>query len=410
MNDPDVHVAVLELTQALMSKPSITPLDEGCQALIAQRLLALGFEVTALDCEDVQNLWATKTFGGDQHATNIIDAHPHLVFAGHTDVVPTGPEEQWHTPPFEPTVVDGFLYGRGAADMKASLAAMVVAAEELCAAAQNSDNPLIGCLSFLITSDEEGPALYGTQYVVQELANKGIQPDHCIVGEPSSSQQLGDVVRCGRRGSINAKLTIVGTQGHVAYPESVVNPIHRGLAALDALVNIEWDKGNQYYPPTSLQISNIHAGTGATNVVPGELEIDFNLRFSTEQTAEKIQQRVADLLSRYDLEYRIDWKLSGNPFLTEHGKFTDVVSHNIKKFTGLNTELSTSGGTSDGRFIAPWQDSVKRGLAPVEVVELGPVNATIHKIDECVELGQLAPLAKIYQGIAQDLFTTNNSH
>ena len=352
----------------------------------------------------MQNIWATRGFGSASKSSDIDNNHSHLIFAGHTDVVPTGPAEQWQTPPFEPSIIDGYLFGRGAADMKASLAAMVVAAERLCNLAESGSPTLNGRLSFLVTSDEEGPALYGTQYVIAQLAKRGCQPDYCIVGEPSSDKKLGDVVRCGRRGSINAKLTIKGIQGHVAYPEKIINPIHKGLAALQSLISHKWDTGNQYYPPTSLQISNINAGTGATNVVPGELLVEFNLRFSTEQTEEKIRAKVADIFQQHDQDYSIEWHLSGNPFLTEQGTFTDIITRNIEKTAQISPELSTSGGTSDGRFIAPWQDSIGRGFKPVEVVELGPCNETIHKINECVEIAHLAPLSEIYLGIAQDLF------
>ncbi len=381
--------AVLELTQALIKRQSVTPEDDGCQALLTRRLRDIGFSCEQIDSGAVKNLWATRTLGAGNG--------PHLVFAGHTDVVPTGPLDQWTSPPFEPTLNNGHLYGRGAADMKASLAAMVVACERL----MDKPEPLAGTLSFLITSDEEGPAVEGTRHVVDILAGRGIQPHYCIVGEPSSSLRLGDVVRCGRRGSINAVLTVRGVQGHVAYPDDALNPIHQSLAALDALAQFEWDQGNDYYPPTSLQISNIHGGTGATNVIPGDLRVDFNLRFSTEQTPAGIQTTVDKLLTPFELDYNIEWTLSGLPFLTEAGALTNAVSASILDETGITCELSTSGGTSDGRFIAPWNNAAEA----VQVVELGPINKTIHKIDECVRVADLVPLARIYQGIGQRLLS-----
>ena len=318
------------------------------------------------------------------------------MFAGHTDVVPSGPPEEWNTPPFEPTIRDGMLYGRGAADMKSSLAAMIYAIESLLEKTPNH----LGTLSFLITSDEEGDAIHGTRHAIRELASRGIRPDYCVIGEPSSSEQLGDVVRCGRRGSLNGKVNVMGVQGHVAYPESVVNPIHTAAPALVALANEVWDTGNDYYPPSSLQISNIQAGTGATNVVPGELTALFNIRFNTEQTEAGLRSRIEDIFHQHGLQAEFQWQLSGPPFLTVHGALTAAVQAAIQKETGLETELSTSGGTSDGRFISPWDGP---GEARVEVVELGPINATIHKINECVAINDLAPLARIYEGIASRL-------
>ena len=376
---------VFELAKELISRVSVTPEDAGCQELIAARLNQLGFQTRQINAEGVHNLWAWRGTGS-----------PHLMFAGHTDVVPPGPLEQWQTPPFEPTVKNGQLYGRGAADMKSSLAAMIVAVEDATAHAEHNN----GTLSFLITSDEEGVATYGTRYTIDVLAKEGIRPDYCVVGEPSSSEQLGDVVRSGRRGSLNAKLKVIGTQGHVAYPQDANNPIHNVLTALSAMTTKEWDLGNDFYPPTSFQISNINGGTGATNVIPGELEIDFNFRFNTEQTATGLSASVEEILHSYGVTYEIKWQLSGEPFLTLPGALTEAVTQAIKAETGLTTELSTSGGTSDGRFISPWD---KPGSGQVEVVELGPLNATIHKIDECVAVDDLMPLARIYQQIIKTL-------
>ena len=376
---------VFVLAKELISRVSVTPEDAGCQELIAARLNQLGFQTRQINAEGVHNLWAWRGTGS-----------PHLMFAGHTDVVPPGPLEQWQTPPFEPTVKDGQLYGRGAADMKSSLAAMIVAVEDATANAEHNN----GTLSFLITSDEEGVATYGTRYAIDVLAKEGIRPDYCVVGEPSSSEQLGDVVRSGRRGSLNAKLKVIGTQGHVAYPQDANNPIHNVLTALSAMTTKKWDLGNDFYPPTSFQISNINGGTGATNVIPGELEIDFNFRFNTEQTATGLSASVEEILHSHDITYEIKWQLSGEPFLTLPGALTEAVTQAIQAETGLTTELSTSGGTSDGRFISPWD---KPGSGQVEVVELGPLNATIHKIDECVAVDDLMPLARIYQQIIKTL-------
>jgi succinyl-diaminopimelate desuccinylase len=313
-------------------------------------------------------------------------------------VVPPGPIERWQTPPFEPTIKDGQLYGRGAADMKSSLAAMIVAVENVTKNVQQN----CGTLSFLITSDEEGVATHGTRYAIDVLAKEGIRPDYCVVGEPSSSELLGDVVRSGRRGSLNAKLKVIGTQGHVAYPEEANNPIHKVLTALSAMTDREWDTGNDFYPPTSLQISNINGGTGATNVIPGELNIDFNFRFNTEQTAAGLRNAIEEILQTHGVTFDIQWQLSGEPFLTLPGDLTEAVTDAIRVETGLTTQLSTSGGTSDGRFISPWD---KPGSGQVEVVELGPLNATIHKIDECVAVDDLLPLARVYQRIIKTLLT-----
>lgn len=381
---------ILELAQALIRRVSVTPEDAGCQELIGELLQDLGFVTEQINAHGVHNLWAWR--GRDPRETDAT----HLMFAGHTDVVPSGPPEEWNTPPFEPTIRDGMLYGRGAADMKSSLAAMIYAIESLLEKTPNH----LGTLSFLITSDEEGDAIHGTRHAIRELASRGIRPDYCVIGEPSSSEQLGDVVRCGRRGSLNGKVNVMGVQGHVAYPESVVNPIHTAAPALVALANEVWDTGNDYYPPSSLQISNIQAGTGATNVVPGELTALFNIRFNTEQTEAGLRSRIEDIFHQHGLQAEFQWQLSGPPFLTVHGELTAAVQAAIQEETGLETELSTSGGTSDGRFISPWDGP---GEARVEVVELGPINATIHKINECVAINDLAPLARIYEGIASRL-------
>ena len=381
---------ILELAQALIRRVSVTPEDAGCQELIGELLQDLGFVTEQINAHGVHNLWAWR--GRDPRETDAT----HLMFAGHTDVVPSGPPEEWNTPPFEPTIRDGMLYGRGAADMKSSLAAMIYAIESLLEKTPNH----LGTLSFLITSDEEGDAIHGTRHAIRELASRGIRPDYCVIGEPSSSEQLGDVVRCGRRGSLNGRVTVMGVQGHVAYPESVVNPIHTAAPALAALANEVWDTGNDYYPPSSLQISNIQAGTGATNVVPGELTALFNIRFNTEQTEAGLRSRIEDIFHQHGLQAEFQWQLSGPPFLTVHGELTAAVQAAIQEETGLETELSTSGGTSDGRFISPWDGP---GEARVEVVELGPINATIHKINECVAINDLAPLARIYEGIASRL-------
>lgn len=370
--------ATIELAQQLIQRPSVTPKDEGCQQLLADRLTALGFTVESLQYADVSNLWAT-----------LGDEGPLFVFAGHTDVVPTGPVELWQYPPFEAAVADGILHGRGAADMKGSLAAMVTAVE---AFLNGSDCK--GRIGFLITSDEEGVAINGTQRVMAELASRKIKIDYCLVGEPSSGKEIGDTVKIGRRGSLGARLVVKGVQGHVAYPQLALNPIHQALPALAELSELRWDEGNDSFPATSFQISNIHGGTGATNVIPEQLEVDFNLRFSTELTASEIQSRVAQLLDAAELDYQIHWNLSGEPFLTETGKLVEAVAASIEDITGRETERSTAGGTSDGRFIAP---------TGAEVVELGPCNATIHQIDEHVSVAELDTLSELYRGILQRL-------
>ena len=365
----------LALACELIRRPSVTPEDAGCQALMMEQLDAMGFSCTPLRFGDVDNFWAERG-----------DSGPILVFAGHTDVVPTGPEEQWHNPPFEPTLVDGALYGRGAADMKGSLAAMLVACEEFIA--EHPDHP--GRIGFLITSDEEGIAINGTVKVMEYLQQQGKTIDWCLVGEPSSSNRLGDFIKNGRRGSLGAKLTVRGIQGHIAYPHLADNPIHRSLGALKALTEELWDEGNEFFPPTSMQISNIGGGTGATNVIPGTLELQFNFRFSTEVTEAELRERTKAILDAHALEYELEWALSGQPFLTASGELVEATLASIVAETGQEAELSTAGGTSDGRFIAP---------AGVQVVELGPINATIHKLNEVVLADDLPRLAAIYRGI-----------
>jgi len=375
---PD-HSDTLQLSFDLIARHSVTPDDAGCQELMIQRLEAIGFSIERLPFEEVENFWAVRGDNG-----------PILCFAGHTDVVPTGPTEQWQQHPFEPNVVDGMLLGRGAADMKGSLAAMVTACERFVASNPNHANRI----AFLVTSDEEGLAINGTVKVVEWLQAQGEQIDWCLVGEPSSSSQLGDVIKNGRRGSLGGTLTVKGTQGHVAYPHLAENPIHRAAPALAELAAEEWDQGNQFFPATSFQISNINGGTGATNVIPGELKVIFNFRFSTEVTEQVLRQRTETILDKHQLDYQLDWALSGQPFLTAEGKLVEATVDAIRQETGLNTELSTAGGTSDGRFIAP---------TGTQVVELGPVNATIHKVNECVRAEDLDTLSNIYEGIIQRL-------
>lgn len=369
----------LKLACDLIAKPSVTPDDAGCQALLIERLEAIGFNCETMIFDEVTNLWA-------RHG----DSGPLLAFAGHTDVVPTGPLEQWLSDPFKPEVRDGQLYGRGAADMKSSIAAMVTACERFITQHPHHQ----GSIAFLITSDEEGPATNGTVKVLETLQARQQKIDWALVGEPSSSNQVGDVVKNGRRGSIGAKLTIAGVQGHVAYPHLVKNPIHLGLKALDELVNHEWDQGNQFFPATSFQISNINAGTGAHNVVPGEVEVIFNLRYSTQLDSAQIIETTEKILDSHDLDYTIEWNVSGLPFLTAEGKLVAAAQHSIKQHTGLDTRLSTEGGTSDGRFIAP---------TGAQVVELGPVNESIHKLNENINVADLDTLSDIYQGMLEYL-------
>lgn len=369
---------VIELAQQLIKRPSLSPNDEGCQQLMIDRLQAIGFTVEAMDFEDTQNFWAWRGEGQT------------LAFAGHTDVVPTGDEKRWDNPPFEPAIRDGMLYGRGAADMKGSLAAMVVAAERFVAATPNHQ----GRLAFLITSDEEASATHGTVKVVETLMARNERLDYCLVGEPSSTERVGDVVKNGRRGSITANLHIHGVQGHVAYPHLADNPVHRAMPALNELVAIEWDRGNEFFPPTSMQIANVQAGTGSNNVIPGDFYVQFNFRFSTELTDAMIKQRVEELLERHQLNYSIEWRLSGQPFLTSRGALVDAVVNAVEHYSELTPQLLTTGGTSDGRFIAQMG---------AQVVELGPVNATIHKVNECVNAADLQLLSRMYQRIMEQL-------
>ncbi|MBZ9613563.1 succinyl-diaminopimelate desuccinylase [Rheinheimera maricola] len=370
---------VIELAKDLISRPSITPEDAGCQQLMAQRLSAVGFDIEVMQFEDTLNMWARRGH-----------TKPLFCFAGHTDVVPTGPMEQWHTPPFEPTIVGDTLYGRGAADMKGSLAAMMVATERFL---QRFPTPKFD-LAYLITSDEEGPFINGTKRVIETLEARNEKINWCIVGEPSSSQKAGDVVKNGRRGSLTGHLTVKGIQGHVAYPQLADNPVHNAAPALAELAAEQWDNGNAYFPATSFQIANIHAGTGASNVIPGELNVMFNFRYSTQSTAQQLQQRVIALLDKHGLTYDLKWTLNGLPFLTDSGSLVAATVKAIYQVQGFETRLETTGGTSDGRFIAP---------TGAQVVELGPCNATIHKINECVSITDLEQLAKMYETVLEQL-------
>ncbi|MFQ1015313.1 succinyl-diaminopimelate desuccinylase [Avibacterium paragallinarum] len=371
--------SILNLAQQLIQRPSISPDDQGCQQLIAERLEKLGFHIEWLPFNDTLNLWAT-------HGST----RPVVAFAGHTDVVPVGDESQWQYPPFSAKIVDDMLYGRGAADMKGSLAAMIVAAENYVKA--NPDHA--GTIALLITSDEEAAAKDGTVRVVETLMARGEAIDYCLVGEPSSAKILGDVVKNGRRGSITGNLYIQGVQGHVAYPHLADNPVHKSVDFLKELTTYQWDQGNEFFPPTSLQIANIQAGTGSNNVIPGELYVQFNLRYCTEVTDEVIKQTVEQMLKKYQLDYRIEWNLSGKPFLTKPGKLVNAVVDSLEKIAKITPALETGGGTSDGRFIA---------LMGAEVVELGPLNATIHKVNECVSCQDLATLGEVYQQMLMNL-------
>lgn len=376
--------ATLRLAERLIALPSVTPEDGGCTELINSQLAPLGFNCEVIDLGPdhfrVRNLWAKRAGTSGQT----------LAFAGHTDVVPTGPLAQWSSDPFTPTHRDGKLFGRGASDMKTSLAAMVVATQEFL---QACPNPALG-IAFLLTSDEEGPALDGTVRICELLHQRKETPDFCIVGEPTSVKQTGDMIKNGRRGSLSGKLTVKGIQGHIAYPQLADNPVHRAAPAIAELAATVWDQGNEFFPPTSWQISNVHAGTGATNVIPGEMVIDFNFRFCTESTADSLKQRVTALLQKHQLNFEIEWTLGGLPFLTTPGTLVAAVQEAIQQVTGLQTELSTTGGTSDGRFIAQ--------VCP-QVIELGPPNATIHKIDEHVAVADLEPLKNIYLGVLRNL-------
>lgn len=381
---PSVCHDTLRLAEQLIARPSVTPEDAGCLDLIADALKPLGFVCEFMDSGPetfrVRNLWAKRAGTSGQT----------LAFAGHTDVVPTGPLAQWDSDPFTPTHKDGKLFGRGASDMKTSLAAMVVAVQEFLAA---NPNPALG-IAFLLTSDEEGPALDGTVVVCEKLQARGDAPQFCIVGEPTSVQQTGDMIKNGRRGTLSGKLTVKGVQGHIAYPHLADNPIHRLAPALAELVSIRWDEGNAFFPPTSWQVSNIHAGTGASNVIPGDCVVDFNFRFCTESTPESLQQRLQAVLDQHGLKYELTWTLGGRPFLTTPGTLVEAIQQAITDETGLTTELSTTGGTSDGRFIAQ--------ICP-QVIEFGPPNATIHKVNEHVALADIAPLKNIYHRTLENL-------
>lgn len=369
----------LQLAVDLIARPSVTPEDEGCQAFMMERLAAIGFNNEPLRFGDTDNFWSRKG-----------DSQPVVCFAGHTDVVPTGPEANWDNPPFEPKIIDGMLHGRGAADMKGSLAAFLVATERFVEKYPNHK----GSIAYLITSDEEGPAHNGTVKVIETLEARNEKIDMCVVGEPSSTTLVGDVIKNGRRGSLGCVLTVKGKQGHVAYPHLAKNPVHMAAPALAELAAEKWDDGNDFFPATSFQISNINSGTGATNVIPGTCEVVFNFRFSTELTAEILQERTEAILNKHGLDYDIDWKLSGQPFLTDKGALVEAAVAAIKNVTGRDTELSTSGGTSDGRFIAP---------TGAQVVELGPINATIHQVNEHVSADDLNTLTDIYEAMLVEL-------
>ena len=371
----------LELAKDLISRPSLTPEDEGCQPLLADRLSKIGFKIENMRFGETDNLWARR---GTES--------PLLTFAGHTDVVPTGPEENWKFPPFEPTIENGTLYGRGTADMKGSIASFVTACERF--VEQNPAHK--GSIAFLITSDEEGPAHDGTVKVIETLEARNEKIDWCLVGEPSSTNKVCDVIKNGRRGSIGCTLKVKGKQGHVAYPHLAKNPIHEFAPILKILTETEWDKGNDYFPPTTFQVSNIHSGTGVTNVIPGECEVIFNFRFSTAITDTEIRERVEALLNEHNVDYDINWALSGQAFLTEKGVLVNAVQKAIKDVCNFDTELSTAGGTSDGRFIAP---------TGAQVVELGPLNATIHQVNECVAVEDLDTLSDVYEKILSNLLS-----
>ena len=371
--------ATLELAKALISRPSVTPEDCGCQSMISERLVPHGFSMEPMNSGKVNNVWLRR---GDQA--------PLLVFAGHTDVVPPGPDTSWSSAPFEPSIRKGRLYGRGAADMKSSIAAMTVACENFVRTHPEHS----GSIALLLTSDEEGPAIDGTAKVIEQLQTRGEHIDWCIVGEPTSSKTAGDTLKIGRRGSLSATLHIAGIQGHVAYPLAARNPIHDFAPALAELVSIDWDAGNEHFPATSLQVSNIHAGTGASNVIPGTLKVDFNVRFSTETSSETIQDRVREVLDHHGLDHAVEWHLSGNPFYCRPGRLVQACEKAVQDIVLLKPELSTSGGTSDGRFIAP---------TGAQVVELGPVNESIHKVNEHIDISELEQLERIYEAVLQEL-------
>lgn len=383
MPDEKLTDPTLALAEQLIARRSVTPEDGGCMAIIAERLERIGFACEYIDRNGVTNLWARRG-----------TAAPLLCFAGHTDVVPTGPLDQWHSDPFVPTLRDGLLYGRGAADMKGSLAAFVTSVEDFVAARPQH----AGSIAFLLTSDEEGDATDGTVAVTEALRARGEAMDYCIVGEPTAVNALGDTVKNGRRGSLSGKLTVKGVQGHIAYPHLAKNPIHLAAPAIAELAATVWDEGNEFFPPTTWQISNIHGGTGATNVIPGHVELLFNFRFATASTPEGLQARVHDILDRHGLQYELKWTLGAKPFLTGRGALVDSALAAIREETSIAAELSTTGGTSDGRFIAE--------ICP-QVVEIGPVNATIHKIDECVEAAALPRLSAIYRRILEKLLPTH---
>jgi succinyl-diaminopimelate desuccinylase len=372
----------LALAKNLIARPSVTPEDAGCLDHIMERLSAIGFTCERMDAGGVANLWARR--GSES---------PLFCFAGHTDVVPPGPREAWSSDPFHPELRDGQLYGRGAADMKSSIAAMITACEDFVA----SHAEHAGSIAFLLTSDEEGPATHGTVHVIEQLEARGEKIDYCLVGEPTAENHVGDIVKNGRRGSLNGRLLVHGRQGHVAYPHKAINPIHVLAPALAELTAIEWDQGNDHFPPTTFQISNLNAGTGATNVIPGTVDVWFNFRFSTEQTAEGLRARVEEVLARHGIQDRVEWNLSGNPFLTPAGALVDAARVAIQNVTGLDTQLSTSGGTSDGRFIAP---------TGAQVLELGPINASIHQVNEHIDVAQLDELHAIYQAVLNELLSS----
>ena len=377
MTNPTARSATLELTEQLIRRPSVSPEDQGCLQIFAARLEALGFNVEWLNFGPVENIWARHGSSG-----------PVLCFAGHTDVVPTGPREEWATDPFEPSVKDGLLYGRGAADMKSGLAAMITATERFIA--KYPDHK--GTLAFLLTSDEEGPSIDGTRRVMEVLEARNEKIDWCVVGEPTSTDALGDTIKIGRRGSLSGKLTVHGIQGHVAYPHLADNPVHSVAPALAELAARTWDKGNEFFQPTTFQISNVNAGTGAPNVIPGELKARFNIRFSTEQTVEKLQQTITGILDRHKVNYTLEWFVSGLPFFTAPGILSEAVRQAVLEHTGRTPEMSTTGGTSDGRFIAP---------TGAQVVELGVLNATIHKVNECVRIADIDTLSSTYERVME---------